>query len=92
MMPSLPIDLPVNSYAIEVTDPIECGMLRFGLPCSNDAYYALVCPLPSGTHRLIAVCRMCVDDNDRYGEQTWAAQIELLNTRYYEQAKKEASK
>ena len=83
MTPSLPIELPIGTCIISVVDPFPCGMLRFGLPCSNDAYIVLVCPASGADHRLIGVCQMCVDDAD--GEhstgKTWIQELEDLVVR-----------
>lgn len=82
MTPSLPIDLPSNTTAIEVVDPLRCAMLRFGLPCSNDAYVVLVCPMSDARQRLIPCCQMCIDDASETTERstgaTWIEHLERL--------------
>ena len=78
MKPSLPIELPVKTKLIEVTDPLECAMLRFGLSCGNDAYYAFICPEATYRHRIIPVCQMCMDDSGEFQGKTWVMQIEAL--------------
>lgn len=82
MTPSLPIELPVKTYAIEVTDPMPCSMLRFGLQCGNDAWFVLVCPADNGRDRLVPVCHMCMDEASASTlastNATWIMQLEGL--------------
>lgn len=81
MTPSLPIERPMNISLIEVNNPLPCAMLRFGLPCGNDAYSVILCPIGAGLHCLIPFCQMCVDDATESAYQatgqTW---LELLET------------
>lgn len=80
MVPSLPIDLPVNTFLIRVPSPQECGMQRLGQMCGNDAYHVLICPVPSGYDWPIPFCEMCVDDATEYVFQetgkTWLQHLE----------------
>lgn len=76
MTPSFPIDLPLNTKFMEVDDPLECAMIRLGQPCGNDAHYVFVRPLPSGLHRLIPFCQMCVDDMPDHKGKTWLQELE----------------
>lgn len=76
MVPSLPCELPEGTQIIQSVFPLECAMLRFDLPCCNDAWTVLVCPqkgqYDTEEHRLIPVCMMCVDDS---GGGEWAAAV-----------------
>lgn len=67
MRPEFPYEIPadVEIRRVEFDSPVECSMLRLGLPCRNDTHEGILFTLKDGSHIVVATCGICCFEDTR---------------------------